>query len=66
MQPNMIDLPKQLQYLADQSSSIKEMFFKISQNLKESTCPRVSFLIKFQAGSLQFYYKRDSSTDFVL
>ena len=32
--------------------SIKQVFFKISQNSKESTCSRVSFLIELQAEHL--------------
>ena len=33
------------------------MFLKISQNLQENTCTRVSFLMKLQASGLQLYYK---------
>ena len=38
----------------------KKVFLEISQNSKENTCARVSFLIKLQA--LQLYQKRDSGT----
>ena len=31
-----------------QRRSVKEVFFKISQNLQENTCARVSFFIKLQ------------------
>ena len=33
----------------------KQMFLKISQNIQENACARVSFLIKFQASGLQLY-----------
>ena len=36
-------------YRSSQWCSIKKVFFKISQNSQESTCARVSFLIKLQA-----------------
>ena len=34
-----------------QRCSVKKVFLKISQNSQESTCARVSFLIKLQAQS---------------
>ena len=37
-----------------QKCSVKMMFIEISQNSEESTCARVSFLIKLLAG-LQLY-----------
>ena len=40
-----------------QSCSTRKMFLKISQNSQESTCARVSFLIKSQAWGLQLYYE---------
>ena len=39
-------------------SSCPEVLFKISQNLQENTCARVSFLIKLQASSCNFIKKR--------
>ena len=33
-----------------QKCFVKKMFLEISQNSEESTCARVSFLIKLQAG----------------
>ena len=38
------------------------MFLKISQKTQESTCRKVSFLIKLQAADLQLFKKRDSGT----
>ena len=35
-----------------QRCSVKEVILEISQNLQESTCARVSFLIKLQASFL--------------
>ena len=40
----------------------KKMFLKISQNLQETTCARVSLLIQLQALGLQLYEKIDSGT----
>ena len=37
----------------EKSLSIKKVFWEISQNSQESTCTRVSFLIKLQASGLQ-------------
>ena len=66
-----LDLPKQLQCLVDktlncleksylevvtQISSMKKMFLKIFENLKNA-CPGVSFSIKLQTGSLHVYKK---------
>ena len=45
-----------------QRCSVKKVFLKISQNSQESTCTRVSFLIKLQARGLQLYLERDSGT----
>ena len=39
-------------------SSSPEVLFKISQNLQENTCARVSFLIKLQASGCNFIKKR--------
>ena len=39
----------------------KKIFLKISQNSRENTCARISFLIKLQASGLT--YKRESGTD---
>ena len=44
----------------------KNVILKISENLQESTCTEVSFLVKCQAGGLQLYQKRDSGTGIVL
>ena len=40
---------------------MKKVFLEISQNSQESTCARLSFLIKFEALSQQLYQKRDST-----
>ena len=40
-----------------QRCSIKKLFIEISQNSKESTCARVSFLIKLQAEAYNFIKK---------
>ena len=40
-----------------QRCSIKKVFLKISQNLQENTCARVSFLIKLQASVCHFIKK---------
>ena len=40
-----------------QRCSIKNMFLKISQNLLENTCARVSFLIKLQAAPETLFKK---------
>ena len=45
---------------ATKRCSIKKLFLEISQNSKENTCARVSFLIKLQAWGLQLYLKSDS------
>ena len=37
----------------------EKVFLEISQNSQESTCIRVSFLMKLQALGLQLYLKRD-------
>ena len=37
--------------------SLKKVFFEISQNSQENTCPRVSFLIKLQASACKFINK---------
>ena len=42
--------------------SVKKWFLENSQNLRENTCARVSFLIKLEAYTLQLYLKRDSGT----
>ena len=38
--------------------SVKKVFLKISQNSKENTGARVSFLIKLQTSGLQLYHKK--------
>ena len=38
-----------------QRCSMKKVFLEISQNARENTCARVSFLIKLQASGLQLY-----------
>ena len=50
-------------------TSYWQMLYKIdilknSQNSQESTCVRVSFLIKCHVSNLQFFGKRDSSVNF--
>ena len=40
----------------------KKVFLEISQNSRENTCVRVSFLIKLQAQGQQLYQKRDPGT----
>ena len=40
--------------------SVKKVFLKIFKNSQESSCARVSFLIKFQASACNFIKKRDS------
>ena len=40
----------------------KKVFLQILQNSQESTCPKVSFLIKLQVLGLQLHLKRDSGT----
>ena len=35
--------------------SVKKVFSEISQNSRENTCARVSFLIKLQVRGLQLY-----------
>ena len=42
--------------------SEKKVFLKTLQNLQESTCARVYFLIILQAKGLQLYQKRDPGT----
>ena len=41
------------------SCSVKKVFFKVSQNLRENACVKVFSLIKF-------YWKRDSEKDVFL
>ena len=40
-----------------QRCSVKKVFLGISQNSQENTCPRVSFLIKFQTSTCNFTKK---------
>ena len=40
-----------------QGCSVRNVFFKISQNSQENTCARVSFLIKLQASAFNFIKK---------
>ena len=52
------DLPNGLKTNAklladDKKCPIKKLFLEISQNSKENTCVRVSFLIKLQASGLR-------------
>ena len=42
--------------------SVKNVFLEISQNSKETTCVKVSFLIKVHVWGLQLYQKRDFGT----
>ena len=42
------------------SCSVKKVLLKISQNVQESTCARVSFIIKLQARTAAILLKRDS------
>ena len=42
--------------------SWRYMFFKISQNLQENNCGRVSFSVMLKASCLQLYSKRGSGT----
>ena len=46
---------QQLSEAAIHSSSVKKVFLKVLQNSQESTCAKVSFLIKLQARGLHFY-----------
>ena len=39
----------------EMSFSVRKVFIEISQNSQESTCARVSFLIKLQVSGLQPY-----------
>ena len=48
----MLDLKKQKQ---SPGEVMKKAFFKISQNLQESTCAGVFFSIKLQDGGLHLY-----------
>ena len=41
---------------------IKRLFLKIRQSSRENTRAGVSFFLKLQATSLQFYLKRDFDT----
>ena len=44
----------------------KKVFLEISQNSQENTCARVSFLVKLQASSLQFYFiKKETLTQVI-
>ena len=44
----------------------KKAFLEISQNSQENTCARVSFLVKLQASSLQFYFiKKETLTQVI-
>ena len=40
--------------------AVKKVFLKISQNLKENICARVSFLIKLQASGLRLFIKKEA------
>ena len=44
-------------------SSSPEFFLKISQDLQENTCGKVSILMKLQPWCLQLHQNRDSDTD---
>ena len=44
-----------------QGCSVKKVFLETLQNWKESTCARVSFLIKLQAEACNFMKKKDSA-----
>ena len=44
----------------------KKVFLEISQNSQENTCASVSFLVKLQASSLQFYFiKKETLTQVI-
>ena len=45
---------------------LEKMFLEISQNLQESACARVSFLIKLHVSGLQLYLKRNPGTGVLL
>ena len=44
--------------------SVKKVFVKISQNLQENTCVKVSFLTMSQVRDLQLYLKREILRNF--
>ena len=50
------------------SNKSVQSLYKIAtlQNSQENTCTKTSFLMNFQAFSLQLYLARDSSTDVFL
>ena len=50
-------LPENYREAVAQRCSVKKVFFKISQNSKENTCARLSFLIKLQASGLNYIKK---------
>ena len=57
-------MPVKIQVIIEavaQRCSVKEMFLEISQNLQESTCARVSFLIQLQTWSLANLVKKNDS-----
>ena len=49
-----------------QRFSVKMVFLEISQNSREGTCARASFLIKLKSSVLSFIEKRDSGTSVFL
>ena len=49
-----------------QRCSVKNLFLKVTQNLHENICVRVSFLIKLQAKVCNFVKNGDSETDVFL
>ena len=49
-----------------QMCSVKKVSLEISQNSKENTCIRVSFLIKLQAWGQSLFLKKVSGTDVFL
>ena len=59
--PSARGFMKRLAEAVAQRCSVKKMFLEFSQNLQESTCARVSFLIKLEALACKFIKKRDSS-----
>ena len=60
--PSARGFMKRLAEAVAQRCSVKKMFLEFSQNLQESTCARVSFLIKLEALACKFIKKRDSGT----
>ena len=58
----MMTTAKKAEAVTQTCSFLKKMFLEISQNSQESTCARVSFLIKFQPEACNFIKKETNST----